>query len=316
MAPKNASLPPFGLTGNSSGKAALIRPVHRLVRCVAIAALLLAGCQAPAEQVSEEPTVADVRLAATLKQYRVDQARRVVQVSVTNEGAAPVRIEQLRLDAPGFAPMDPTPKDTDLEPGRRVDLPITFGEARCGDGPPYSAGAATVPMRVTVGDGPAQEVRLELEAPNELLDRLLSSECEQRALAEALAIEFGPSWELDSTEDQERLRGSVVLRRLSSGDPLAITGIAGSVILAIQPVPPQPSPLVTLDSATPSAELPVEITAARCDPHALSDSKRTFVFPTWVSVDGGPEQYTTIALTDDDRQRMDELIKAGCDLAG
>jgi hypothetical protein len=293
-------------------------PLLRLARWVVVAALLLTGCQAPAgqteQQASEEPTVEDVRLAATLKQYRADQARRVVQVGVANEGTEPVRIEQLRLDARGFAPIDPTPKDTELEPGRRVDLPITFGEARCGDGPPYSAGAATVPMRVAVGDGPAQDVRLELEAPNELLDRLLSAECEQRALAEAMSIEFGPSWELDTTEGQERLRGSVVLRRLSSTEPLAVSQIAGSVILGIQPVPPRPAPLLALDPAATSAELPVEIVASRCDPHALSDSKRTFVFPTWVTVDGGPEQYTTIALSDDGRQRMDELITAGCDL--
>jgi hypothetical protein len=289
---------------------------HWPARWAAIAAVLLAGCQAPAEQVSEQPSPVDVQLAATLKQYRADQARRVVQVSVANEGAEPVLIDQLQLDAPGFAPIEPTPKDTLLEPGRRVDLPITFGEPRCEDGPPYSAGAATVPMRVAVGDGPAQEVRLELDSPNELLDRLLSGECQQRALSQAMSIEFGPSWELDTTEDQERLRGSVVLRRLSSRDPLAITSMAGSVIFAVQPVPPQPSPLLTLDPATASAELPVEITAARCDPHALSDSKRTFVFPTWVSIDGGPEQYTTIALSDEGRQRMDELIEAGCDLAG
>ena len=40
--------------------------------------------------------------------------------------------------------------------------------------------------------------------------------------------------------------------------------------------------------------MPVTFTASRCDPHAFAESKKTFVFGVWLTIDGGPEKYLEI----------------------
>jgi hypothetical protein len=41
-----------------------------------------------------------------------------------------------------------------------------------------------------------------------------------------------------------------------------------------------------VSGAEPSARMPVVVTAGRCDPHAVAEYKRTFVFTAWVRVGG------------------------------
>lgn len=289
---------------------------HREIGWLAALALALSACQdettAPAPLAAVPPAaeapIAGPSLEVTLTQYRSDQARRVVQVKLGNAGAEPVRVEQAQLDAPGFEPVAASAKDTVLEPGDRVDLPVPYGAGRCQDAP---AAPPSVVTRVRVADGPVQEVRLTLPAPDELLDRLLADECAQRALAEAVTIEFGSSW----TAGPGNLRGAIVLRRFNSDEPITLQRIAGSVLFNIAAVPDHPAPLLALQPEAVTAELPVELTAPRCDSHAIGGSQRSYVFPLWLTLGDAPEQYTALEPDADGRRLLDELVQRSCGLS-
>jgi hypothetical protein len=281
---------------------------------LAALALALAACQAPAAT-GGAPTPAPgspVPLAATLTQYRRDQARGVVQVKVANTGTEPVHVEQVRLDAPAFPAAAPTVREVEIRPGRRVDLPITYGAARCGDGPP--AGAPAAVARVRVGNGEPAEVRLALPSPNELLERLAAAECAQRAVRQALVVAFGPSWSPGEGAGGATLRGTIVLRRGESDAPLTLTQLGGSTLFNLTPLHPGAAPLLRLEPGAAGAELPVEVTAPRCEPHALADSKRAYSFPVWVTVGGGQEQHLVLEPDEDGRRHLDELVRTSCGL--
>lgn len=271
------------------------------------------------------PSPAPVPLEVALTQYRSDQALRRVQVKVTNTGAEPVRVDAVRLDADGFTPEPPTPKDAVLGPGGRVDLPVPLGAPRCPPAdrapaatpePPVSAGEARVDARIRVGDAPARDVTLDLPAPDPLLDRLLAVECAQRALAEAVQVGFGPTWTpaTATAGDQPVLRGTVELRRRATAAEVVVTGLGGSVIFTLRPAPERAPPLLTLATGLQTAAVGVEVLASRCDAHALADSKRTFAFPAWVRVGDGPETFTTLTPDAAGRARLEELVRVGCDL--
>jgi hypothetical protein len=55
-------------------------------------------------------------LAVGLELARSDAGSRVVQIALTNEGSAPVRVEEVALVSPDFAEQDPTPKDSLIPP--------------------------------------------------------------------------------------------------------------------------------------------------------------------------------------------------------
>lgn len=281
----------------------------RRVALILLAAVILPACQSAVEEAAPAPTPDAVPLTISLTQIRRHQGTSRIAVKVGNEGTSPVRIERVALDVAGFGPADPSTEDALLRPGVRADLPIVLGEARCDGGSPSSAGESTVVVSVRPDGGPRQDVRVVLP-PDIVLDELLDEQCTLRAIREAVDIHFGESWTLEGTT----LLGSIEMRRLESEEPIALTGIAGTVLYNLRPAPEGPSPLLVLDPAADVAELPVQITAARCDGHALSQSSQSFLFSAWVSMDGDPEQHAPLIPPEDAREPYLELTRVACGL--
>lgn len=291
--------------------------VRQALCTVLLAAVVLPACQGPAVQdPADAATESPPPLEVSVTRYRRDRDTRRVQVKVGNEGTATVRVERVDLDAPGFAPVEPSVDDATIRPGLRVDLPVTVGEALCDGGDARPGEGATVVLAVRPADGNLREVSAPLDHPNDVLDRLQADECRRRALTEAADIGFGPSWVLEGSGAGAILRGSILMRRLAAEDALALTRLSGSVIFSVHPAGQPHEPVLLLDPATGSAELPIEVTAGRCDPHALAESKRTYVFELWVRIGAGPEEYLALQPDEEGRRRWDELARTACGLGG
>lgn len=292
-----------------------------LLAGAAVLSLTGAGCGAGApEREAPPPAVAvaepEPELEVALLQYRLDQELRRIQVAVTNRGDAPVTVRAVALAAPGYADLPPTPKDSRIAAGGRVDLPVVLGEARCADGTTQSAGQAVVTARVQAEGGAEREVEVALPQPDETLDRLLTRECAQLALARAMSVTFAPTWTPAPVDGHRTLLGALVVERQESAEALTVAGTAGNVIFSMHPLDEARSPLLVLAPGEDRAEIPIEITASRCDPHALADSKRTFFLPLWAAVGEGEELSTFITMDEPARVVLEELIQTGCGLAG
>jgi hypothetical protein len=67
----------------------------------------------------------------------------------------------------------------------------------------------------------------------------------------------------------------LVVTRRDTFDAISVTGVDGSVLLFVNWIAPPP----TLPTDDRQLEVPIVVTGAgRCDGHALSDSKKTYVF--------------------------------------
>src|SRR3712207_4141868 len=134
--------------------------MHRALLWLLVLSLATTACQGQAHEVAEQaPEAALPGVSSTLTQYREGLPRRIVRVKVDNQGPVPLPFKQLQLDSPAFARVEASANDARLDPGRRVDLAVRYGAARCdGDLPPTGEPAALV--RVRAGDGPVQDVRL------------------------------------------------------------------------------------------------------------------------------------------------------------
>ncbi len=215
-----------------------------------------------------------------------------------NDGDQPVRIERFDLRTGRFAPAGPVARDTEIAPGRRLFVPLPYGEARC-DAP---AEGPVLAVRARVGDGPPGDADLALPAPDPLLERLHGRECAQAALREQFDIAFAPEW----TADGDVLRGTlVVARRGTGGEAVTVAGISGNVLYTLRAVPPPPAVLAP-DAAR--LELPVEITLARCEAHALIEAKLRHRFPLWAGAGDRPADPLTVEAEGEGRRQLDDLL--------
>lgn len=281
-----------------------------------LAVLLLAGCTGPAgatapaasapRAAAPTTTVANsaAGLTVVLVQYRSDAARRLLQVSLRNDGPEPVTVLALDLHVPELSPVPPTPRTDELGPGNRLDLPVGYGDVRC-DGP------ATAPSEVAVtlrrGAGPAQDLTVPVARPDATLDALVTEECGRQRVAAAVSLEL--------VVDRPAARGravpaTLVARRAAGTAPVVVTGVGESVLLGVAPA--RTDPVLTLDADEAGADVALTVTAARCDPHARADSKQAFVLPAWVRVAGEPEVRTTLTVGEATQAQLLDFLAVAC----
>ncbi len=211
---------------------------------------------------------------------------RALAVRVRYEGDHDVRLGAIQLSSPLFEPVAPQPRDPVVHAGGGlVTMPLQFGPARCdaeADGPP---------QLLTDVDGEDVAVAIE-ESPSGLLADLHARECAVAAVRADVGLRFGDDWVRTAARQAE---GDLEVVQRHTGVTAALDELQGNVIFTLDTVDAggQADPLVEVSDDQPSGTVHVAITASRCDPHALIEYKRTFIFVAW------------IALGDDDPVRVD-----------
>jgi hypothetical protein len=274
---------------------------------VLLLAVLTAGCAASAEpsgeaattSLSAGPTVPAVPgIEAEAVRLRTDEAvGGQVQVRITDTGDESFTVTSVALDSPGFAPVAPRETTTEFAPGRVIDLPVTYGEPRCD----VAAEPAAARLTVVRPDGSREDLQVPLAA--EIMTRIHEEECAELALLEVASIDV-----VGLADEDDAVTGEIQLTRRTGSDPVAVTRVGRSVILDVT--------AEELPDELPADEdrfaTPVRFTSATCDPHALAETKKPYVFPLEVAV--GDEEPVVLDLPVDDelRTRLAELVDRVC----
>ncbi|MFD0517163.1 hypothetical protein [Paractinoplanes durhamensis] len=289
--------------------------MRRRILLAAGAAVILAGGvllvvnrdTATEQPVKEQP----VTMRVALTQSRVDEVRRTVAIAMNNDGPAPITVEQAELQAPSFTGVGPIRVDAPLPAGGlRVDVPVAFGTGICaGDELAPRSAASHVAMRVRTADGRVHDVRLALPEHDPILDKLLGLDCRQDYLDRQATFSFGP-W---TQRPGGRVAGSVVIKRVGFTGTITLREFAGSILLQVLPAPlgaRTPKPYAVLRPGTDELTIPIVVDADRCTPHVLAEIKKPYVFPTYVSLDGGEVLYTELRISDADRAAFKPVVDA------
>ena len=275
---------------------------------MAAAMLLLAGCggssagtgaASAAPSTSVAPAVPAVPgIEAEAVRQRTDEAvGGQVQVRITDTGDDPFTVTSVALDSPGFAPLPPREVQTEFAPGQVIDLPTKYGEPQC------DAAAEPAAARLTVvrPDGSTEALRVPLAA--DVLTLIHTQECAVIALEEVVTVDV-----VDLEDDADAVTGSIRLTRHSGSDPITVARVGRSVIIEVA------GPDLPAEMAAGEDEFstPVEFTSATCDPHALAETKKPYVFPLEVAV--GDEDPVVMRLPVDDelRARLVALVDRVC----
>jgi hypothetical protein len=242
-------------------------------------------------------------------QYRGDELRRIVVVSVTNTGPEPLVVDSVRLDAAGFEPGPAVEPGTRLAPGETTAFRVTYVRPLCDRSPADPAPGARI--TASAADGrPLGSQQVAFTQGRGQFDQVQASECAALALRESVELSWGPSWSPGGREGS--LRGVLQVRRLVPGPAVSVDQFGSTTILTVWPVPDGARPAGTMPEGDDEASIPVEILPTRCDDHARIESKKTFIFPVWVALGEGSPVYTTVTPSPGGRERLQAMIDEVC----
>lgn len=250
--------------------------VRRSILCTSLLALLATG---PVLGCGTSEPAGDERQAlhATVERSRLFETQRQLKLVLRNDGLEAVTIDSVQLVSPRFVAMDAQARRSVLGPGRSVSMPLDFGDSSCGDA--ADEGEAVV---VVEAEGKAVELPFD-EPPRATLAELHAQECEIERIRAAASISFDESFTVMGPRE---VRAMLELRQVEPGRAVVVESLRGSVIFTV--IPDRPAvPLLAVGPDRPTDAVAVTVGASRCDPHALIESKRTYLFSVWARLDDG-----------------------------
>lgn len=248
-----------------------------------------------------EPPVPVGGLVATIEVSRLFSLQRALALGLQNVGDEPVVVQYIQLETPLFETEPLTAREVLLQPGsRELVMPVPYGPPVCEGDPSVDSFTA-----VAVVEG-GRELRMKAPEKNAGgIGRLHARECAAEQVREAVDLHFGEAWRADGRS----IAGELVLEQLQGGTSADVDEMAGTVIFGV--TVDASAPVLQVSDDQPVDVAPVTVSADRCDPHALIESKKTFVFLAWISVDGAEPVPVEVRPTGSARAALDQLL-ASC----
>lgn len=253
--------------------------MRRVVALLLLGGVLAGGAGACGSDAGPGDTATDEAappIHAEILRSRLFELQHRLKLTLRNDGDAPIAIDALQVQLPWFEVVDAQDRHSDLQPGQTVAIPIDFGDSRC---PPDDDVDAAVVLTIA-----GEEQRVPVVEPSDALAVLNERQCTEREVRDAFAITWGD----DLTPAAEvAVRTTLDVERLQPDHTLDIRLVRSSVVFTLAEVAGG-HPSVALAADDDHASVDVEFNASRCDAHALTESKKTFIFVAELQLDDGP----------------------------
>jgi hypothetical protein len=244
-------------------------------------------------------------LTATVQRSTLFETRRSLRLTVRSDREEDRVIRAVQLESPLFEPVEPGDRDTRVPPaGRRVVMALPFGTARC-DRRSGSGDTGQEDTAVLLADADGQAVRVPIEQrPSDLLGELHGTECAAAAVLADVDLRLGDTWR---SSGPRTLEGELVVSQRRDGAVATVQSVEGNVIFTVSRDDAAPLALA-VSNEHPSATTPITITASRCDAHALTEYKRTFIFTASIQVDSNEPVRVDIEAEGAARRALEDLL--------
>lgn len=244
------------------------------VATVLLMAAGLVGCgdgedpppSAPVVQAPSDTTDDGPPLSLSIERDRLFGAARQFLLTFRSTGGAEVEVTSVQLRSELFSSAGPSTRRVMVRrSGDPVSIPLAYGPASCGDAP-----SPELSVRMEV-DGEPADVPVGKAAAS--IVREHASEYSGNEVRRQVDLRFGPDWRM---VDARRVAGTLTLDRRPEAD-VVLEEVATSVVFTVEVLSPLPA----------SDDVDLVVTAARCDAHALTESKKTFTFFLTFAKGGG-----------------------------
>jgi hypothetical protein len=183
-------------------------------------------------------------------------------------------------------------------------MPMPYGAPRCAD---PAAGLEPPVVEVTHADGSVVPVPVD-PAGQAFLTTFHADKCEVQRIGEVVSLRWStPVVPVDGAT----VRVPLLVEHRSGDEPVTIEEIGGTVVFADRLVDPGSVP-VTIGPDRTRTVIDVELSAARCEAHALTESNKTFRFSVWVSLGRGPSHRVEVIPDGEPMAALAAAMQAGC----
>lgn len=210
---------------------------------------------------------------------RGQEINRRAALRVTNASGSSLHVTSAQLRSPFFETVDEAAVNVVIPAGRVLDVFVDYGPAVC----PAAARPSLMALTVSVDGGAPESGTIAVDDHAAAVRS--GRECDQRYVTERVTVSFADEF----TVDGDVAHATLEVERVDGDDAVVVHHVRGTVTMGIAPEPAGP-PVAELAPATSSAAIPVSIWAARCDEHAVIESKRNYHFRAWVTVGDVAEQ--------------------------
>lgn len=137
----------------------------------------------------------------------------------------------------------------------------------------------------------------------EIMTRIHEEECAVAVLLEVLGVAV-----VDPVDGDDALPASLQVTRRAGGEPVSVARVGRSVILDVT------AAALPTELAGDEAGLstPLVFTSATCDPHALAETKKPYVFPLEVTVGNAEPVVMDLPVDEELRARLAALVDRVC----
>jgi hypothetical protein len=302
----------------------------------ALLLLTASGCAAPAgapvasstprpATTTPEPVVTD-GLALSILQNRPDYATRTLQLSIGNEGDAPLTVVSAHFESPQFATAADYPGPVEVPAGLVRQLPVPLGASVC---PTPADAAPTLTVTVTDATGAERTVTAAPADPFGVLPRIAQEDCFEHEVSAIATLRLDDRLAIEGTGPdavaQLTLHAEPAARATASGSPASLTLEAAASTILLEPAAPATAadtaaadawPLgITVAQGDDATSITLDAVPARCDPHAIAEDKRGTVLPVSITLADGTEGTVHVSPSDELRLALYAFIASTCGFA-
>lgn len=286
-----------------AGRGTVLRGARLLLVAVLLA---VPACSSdPDDAAGDQPT-----LSAVASYGRHAAVRGKADVLVSNSGDEPLRVLSWQIRHPLFERVPPSARESVVSAdGVARIVPVPFGRPQCDRSD--DDGAAVV-LRVRDPDGAERDVVVPLADREPGLARAHRLACAAQRVTEAAVLDLVAPFERLVEDGRPALRTRLSLMRRGSGAvSVDLDSLTGNILFTVDTA--AGVPLVLADDES-SARTDVLIAATRCEAHALTESKTSFTFALFASVDGAEPAQVQMTVGNEARAALQSLLSDTCEL--
>lgn len=204
---------------------------------------------------------------------RGQEVNRRAALRITNGSGSSLLVTSAQLRSPLFEMVAAGATNVLIPAGRTLDVFVDYGPAMC----PAADEPSLAALTVVIDGGQPQSGTVPV--PDHSAGMRNGRECDQRYVTDRLSLSFGAHFRIEGDTAYTTLD----VERLADDEPATIDYVRGTVTMGIEPEPLGP-PVAELEPGSQATSIPVSLWVARCDEHAVIESKRNYHFRVWVTM--------------------------------
>jgi hypothetical protein len=232
---------------------------------------------------------------------RHSQGKRRLDVVTTNNGTKQIVITSIVLHAQHFTELPTEAKTSRILPGLTVAVKTDFGAViDCAAPGPLDASVA---LTLLIGESQTEQ-SFDIPVEPAPLDVIRANDCNTALVAEAVDITFAEEWAVDDGA----VLAELIVARDQSTEPITVASVRGMILYGLETPTPSEGSIGVIEPDEGELRIPVRLTLARCDVHAVSQAPDGYAFRVWVGVGDGEPILATVKPSGSLQDELERIV--------